>query len=137
MPCRPGRPIAAPNGVPALCLLRLASQQPRFTAGVRPSRCSPTGRRCTAARKPDGYKLSTDRFFVEKARDIVGLYLNPPDTAIVLCVDEKTQIQALDRTKPLLPMCLGYVEGVTHDYIRHGTPTPFAALDVATVEVNT
>jgi putative transposase len=78
------------------------------------------------------FKLSTDPFFVEKVRDIDGLYLNPPDKAMVLCVDEKTQIQALDRTQPLLPMGLGYVEGVTHDYIRHGTTTLFAALDVAT-----
>jgi putative transposase len=83
------------------------------------------------------FKLSTDPFFVEKVRDIVGLYLNPPDKAMVLCVDEKTQIQALDRTQPLLPMGLGYVEGVTHDYIRHGTTTLFAALDVATGEVMT
>ena len=83
------------------------------------------------------FKLSTDPFFVEKVRDIVGLYLNPPDKAMVLCVDEKTQIQALDRTQPLLPMGLGYVEGVTHDYIRHGTTTLFAALDVATGEVIT
>ena len=78
------------------------------------------------------FKLSTDPFFVEKVRDIVGLYLNPPENAVVLCVDEKTQIQALDRTQTLLPMGLGYVEGVTHDYIRHGTITLFAALDVAT-----
>jgi putative transposase len=78
------------------------------------------------------FKLSTDPFFVEKVTDIVGLYLNPPENAVVLCVDEKTQIQALDRTQPLLPMGLGYVEGVTHDYIRHGTTTLFAALDVAT-----
>jgi putative transposase len=83
------------------------------------------------------FKLSTDPFFVEKVRDIVGLYLNPPDKAMVLCVDEKTQIQALDRTQTLLPMGLGYVEGVTHDYIRHGTTTLFAALDVATGEVMT
>jgi transposase len=78
------------------------------------------------------FKLSTDAFFVEKVRDIVGLYLNPPDHAVVLCVDEKTQVQALQRTQPLLPMGLGYVEGVTHDYVRHGTTTLFAALDVAT-----
>ena len=78
------------------------------------------------------FKLSNDPFFVEKVRDIVGLYLNPPDHAVVLCVDEKTQIQALQRTQPLLPMGLGYVTGVTHDYIRHGTTTLFAALDVAT-----
>lgn len=78
------------------------------------------------------FKLSTDPFFVEKVRDIVGLYLNPPDNALVLCVDEKSQIQALNRTQPVLPMGLGYVEGVTHDYVRHGTTTLFAALDVAT-----
>jgi transposase len=78
------------------------------------------------------FKLSNDPFFVEKVRDIVGLYLNPPDHAVVLCVDEKTQVQALDRTQPMLPMGLGYVEGVTHDYVRHRTTTLFAALDVAT-----
>lgn len=83
------------------------------------------------------FKLSTDPFFVEKVRDIVGLYLNPPDNALVLCVDEKTQIQALDRTQPLLPLGLGYVEGVTHDYERHGTTTLFAALDVASGHVLT
>ena len=76
------------------------------------------------------FKLSTDPFFVEKVRDIVGLYLNPPDKAVVLCVDEKSQIQALDRTQPMLPMGLGFVEGVTHDYERHGTTTLFAALDI-------
>ncbi len=81
------------------------------------------------------FKLSTDPFFIEKVRDIVGLYLNPPDNAVVLCVDEKTQVQALQRTQPMLPLGLGYVEGVTHDYVRHGTTTLFAALDVATGEV--
>lgn len=83
------------------------------------------------------FKLSTDPFFVEKVRDIVGLYLNPPDHALVLAVDEKSQIQALERTAPLLPMGLGYVEGVTHDYLRHGTTTLFAALDVQTGHVIT
>jgi putative transposase len=83
------------------------------------------------------FKISTDPFFVEKVRDIVGLYLNPPDHAIVLCVDEKSQIQALDRTQPLLPLGLGYVEGVTHDYVRHGTTTLFAALDIASGRVLT
>ncbi len=68
-------------------------------------------------------------------RDIVGLYLNPPDHAVVLCVDEKSQIQALDRTQPTLPLGLGYVEGVTHGYVRHGTTTLFAALDVASGRV--
>jgi putative transposase len=81
------------------------------------------------------FKLSNDPFFVEKVRDIVGLYLNPPENALVLCVDEKSQIQALDRTQPMLPMGLGYVEGVTHDYIRHGTTTLFATLNIASGEV--
>jgi putative transposase len=81
------------------------------------------------------FKISTDPFFIEKVRDIVGLYLNPPDNALVLCVDEKSQIQALDRTQPLLPLGLGYVEGVTHDYVRHGTTTLFAALDIASGKV--
>jgi len=83
------------------------------------------------------FKLSTDPFFVEKVRGIVGLYLNPPDNAMVLCVDEKSQIQALDRTQPMLPLGLGYVEGVTHDYVRHGTTTLFAALDIASGQVIT
>ncbi len=83
------------------------------------------------------FKLSTDPFFVDKVRDIAGLYLNPPEHAMVLCVDEKSQIQALERTQPMLPLGLGYVEGVTHDYKRHGTTTLFAALDVATGEVMT
>lgn len=83
------------------------------------------------------FKLSNDPFFIEKVRDIVGLYLNPPDHAMVLCVDEKTQVQALNRTQPMLPMGLGYVEGVTHDYVRHGTTTLFAALDVANGQVIT
>lgn len=82
--------------------------------------------------RPRTFKLSTDPFFVEKVRDIVGLYLNPPDKALVLCVDEKTQVQALNRTPPILPLGLGYVAGVTHDDIRHGTTTLFAALTVAT-----
>lgn len=81
------------------------------------------------------FKLSTDPHFVEKVRDVVGLYLDPPDKALVLCVDEKSQIQALDRTQPSLPMDYGLPETHTHDYRRHGTTTLFAALDVATGEV--
>jgi len=81
------------------------------------------------------FKLSNDPFFIEKVRDIVGLYLSPPQNALVLCVDEKSQCQALERTQPVLPMGLGYVEGITHDYKRHGTTTLFAALDVANGEV--
>jgi transposase len=65
------------------------------------------------------FKLSNDPFFIEKVRDVVGLYLNPPDQPLVLCVDEKSQVQALERTQPVLPMGLGYVEGITHDYVRH------------------
>ncbi len=81
------------------------------------------------------FKLSSDPFFVEKVRDIVGLYLHPPEKAVVLCVDEKSQIQALDRTQPLLPMRPGQPERRTHDYTRHGTTSLFAALDFATGEV--
>lgn len=76
------------------------------------------------------FSLSTDPLFVEKVRNIVGLYLSPPERAIVLCVDEKSQVQALDRTQPLLPMRPGQAERRTHDYKRHGTTSLFAALDV-------
>jgi transposase len=79
--------------------------------------------------RTETFKLSKDPLFIEKVRDIVGLYLNPPDRALVLCVDEKSQIQALDRTQPLLPMRPGQVERRTHDYVRHGTTSLFAALD--------
>ena len=85
----------------------------------------------------DYFKLSTDPFFVEKVRDVAGLYLNPPDHALVLCVDEKSQCQALQRTQPILPMGLGYTEGYTHDYVRHGTTNLFAALDIANGQVIT
>ena len=81
------------------------------------------------------FKLSTDPLFVDKVRDVVGLYLDPPDRALVLCVDEKSQVQALDRTQPLLPMGPGTPERHTHDYARHGTTSLFAALNVATGEV--
>lgn len=85
--------------------------------------------------RTESFKLSTDPFFIEKLRDVVGLYLNPPDKALVLCIDEKSQCQALERTQPMLPMGFGYVEGVTHDYERHGTTTLFAALNVLSGEV--
>lgn len=78
------------------------------------------------------FKLSKDPLFIDKVRDIVGLYMDPPDRALVLCVDEKSQIQALNRTQPLLPMRPGQVERRTHDYARHGTTSLFAALDVKT-----
>jgi len=82
--------------------------------------------------RTETFKLSADPLFIEKVRDIVGLYLHPPDRALVLCVDEKSQIQALDRTQPLLPMRPGHVERRTHDYMRHGTTSLFAALDTKT-----
>ena len=85
--------------------------------------------------RQETFKLSSDPLFVEKVRDIVGLYLDPPLKAMVLCVDEKSQIQALDRTQPMLPLAPGIPERRTHDYARHGTTTLFAALDIATGEV--
>lgn len=81
--------------------------------------------------RSETFKLSNDPLFVEKVRDICGLYLNPPDNALVLCVDEKSQIQALERTQRLLPMQLGQCERRTHDYWRHGIASLFAALDVS------
>jgi transposase len=83
----------------------------------------------------DTFKLSTDPQFIEKVRDVVGLYLDPPERALVLCVDEKSQIQALDRSQPVLPMLPGMPERRTHDYVRNGTSSLFAALDVATGRV--
>src|SRR5919202_2101687 len=80
--------------------------------------------------RAETFKLSTDPLFAEKVRDIVGLYLAPPDRALVLCVDEKSQVQALDRTQPLLPLRPGQAERRTHDDVRHGTTSLFAALDV-------
>ena len=85
--------------------------------------------------RADTFKLSTDPHFVEKVRDVVGLYLSPPDRAVVLSVDEKSGAQALDRTQPVLPMTPGQVERGTHDYVRNGTTSLFAALDVATGKV--
>ena len=76
------------------------------------------------------FKFSRDPNFVDKVRDVVGLYLNPPEKAIVLCVDEKSQIQALDRTQPVLPLRPGIPERQTHDYKRYGTTTLFAALNL-------
>ena len=85
--------------------------------------------------RTETFKLSTDPLFIDKVRDIVGLYMSPPDRALVLCVDEKSQIQALDRMQPLLPMRPGQVERRTHDYSRHGTTSLFAALNIKTGQV--
>ena len=85
--------------------------------------------------RTETFKLSRDPQFVAKVRDVVGLYLNPPERAVVLCVDEKSQIQALDRTQPIVPMAPGVPERATHDYKRHGTSSLYAALDISTGNV--
>jgi transposase len=85
--------------------------------------------------RQDKWKLSRDPLFVDKVKDVVGLYLAPPERAVVLCVDEKSQIQALDRTAPILPMLPGTPQRATHDYKRHGTSSLYAALDITTGEV--
>jgi putative transposase len=107
------RDLEAETGISKTSVQRYLS-----LVGVRPHRTQ-------------SFKLSTDPFFVDKLRDVVGLYLNPPQNALVVCIDEKSQCQALERTQPMLPIG-GYVEGVTHDYKRHGTSMFFAALDVLT-----
>jgi putative transposase len=139
---RPGRPRSYDDErVAALMTKVLHSRPPNATHWSVRSAAKQTGiSKSTVARyfalfgiqphRSKSFKLSTDPFFIEKVRDVVGLYLNPPDKALVLCVDEKSQIQALERTQPVLPMGLGYLEGVTHDYYRHGTTTLFAALNV-------
>jgi transposase len=85
--------------------------------------------------RAESFKLSTDPLFIEKVRDVVGLYLDPPERAVVLCVDEKSQIQALNRFQPILPMMPGTPERRSHDYVRHGTTSLFAALDMASGKV--
>lgn len=85
--------------------------------------------------RTEHFKLSPDPQFIDKVRDIVGLYLNPPEAAVVLCVDEKSQVQALDRSAPVLPLMPGVPERHTHDYVRHGTTNLYAALDVASGKV--
>lgn len=88
-----------------------------------------------APHKQDSWKLSKDPLFVEKVRDVVGLYLDPPERAVVLCVDEKTHIQALNRTQPVFPMLPGTPARASHDYVRHGTSSLYAALDLASGQV--
>ena len=103
---------------------------------IQPDDHQPDLARLRIATAPnDTFKLSPDPLLVEKVRDIAGLYINPPDHALVLCVDEKSQIQALDRTQPLLPMQPGQLERGTHDYKRNGTTSLFAALDLKTSRV--
>lgn len=88
-----------------------------------------------APHKQDSWKLSKDPLFVEKVRDVVGVYLDPPERAVVLCVDEKTQIQALNRTQPVFPMLPGTPARASHDYVRHGTSSLYAALNLTTGQV--
>jgi transposase len=105
-------------------------------AGLSPSSISRIWRAFSLRpHRSETFKLSRDPLFLDKVRDIVGLYLNPPDRALVLGVDEKSQIQALDRTAPLLPMRPGQVERRSHDYKRHGTTSLFAAFDGASGQV--
>jgi len=146
---RPGRPRSISDETVALLVRKTLNTKPKDgthwtirSIAKQTNLSHPTVHRIWRAfglqpHRQHHFKLSTDPFFVEKVRDIVGLYLNPPDKAMVLCVDEKSQIQALDRTQPFLPMGLGYVEGVTHDYTRHGTTTLFAALNISTGQVIT
>src|SRR5215213_9266372 len=132
---RPGRPRTHDEEAVARLLKTVLETKPRDAThwSVRSAALATGLPKTTVARmltlfgiqphRAKSFKLSTDPLFVDKVKDIVGLYLNPPDHAIVLCVDEKSQIQALERTQPGLPLGLGYLEGITHDYIRHGTTT--------------
>jgi putative transposase len=146
---RPGRPRSISDEAVALLLRRTLKNKPpaRTHWSVRQAADCNGLSKSTVHRvfqafavqphRSKNFKLSSDPFFVEKVREVVGLYLNPPDHAIVLSVEEKSQIQTLDRTQPVLPMGLGYGEGVTHDYVRHGTTTLFAALDIASPTILT
>jgi transposase len=141
---RPGRPRTVSDDQVAEVIERTLNATPRDAThwSIR-SMAAATGLSHTSIRRiwaafglrphrSETFELSTDPLFVDKVRDIVGLYMAPPNRAIVLCVDEKSQIQALDREQPVLPMAPGVAERRTHTYIRHGTTSLFAALDIAT-----
>jgi transposase len=144
---RPGAPrTIADEQIEAVIVATLERTPAEATHWSRASMAAETGlSRSTIGRiwkefrlKPhlvDTFKLSSDPLFIEKVRDVVGLYLDPPERALVLCVDEKSGIQALDRSAPVLPMMPGMPERRTHDYVRAGTTTLFAALDVASGQV--
>jgi transposase len=144
---RPGKPrVIGDEDVERVIVKTLEEQPPNATHWSTRSMAAVSGMSQTAVSriwrsfglKPhriDDFKLSTDPQFIDKVRDIVGLYLNPPDAAVVLCVDEKSQIQALDRTAPILPMLPGTPQRATHDYVRNGTTNLYAALDVASGQV--
>ena len=144
---RPGRPRSiGDDDIEWVIVKTLEEQPPDATHWSTRSMARATGMSQTAISrvwrafglKPhqtEAFKLSPDPQFIDKVRDIVGLYLNPPDAAVVLCVDEKSQIQALDRSAPVLPLMPGVPQRHTHDYVRHGTTNLYAALDVASGKV--
>lgn len=139
---RPGRPASITAGqVEDVVVATLESTPPHATHWSRSKMAERSGlSRSTIGRiwkafdlKPhraEGFKLSNDPQFVDKVHDVVGLYLNPPEAAVVLCVDEKSQVQALARSQPAFPLMPGMPERRTHDYVRHGTTSLFAALDI-------
>jgi transposase len=141
---RPGRPRLISDSQVEAVIVKTLEEQPRdATHWSTRSMAKSTGMSQSAIsriwrafglqpHRTETFKLSTDPLFVDKVRDIVGLYLDPPEKAVVLCVDEKTQVQALDRTQPILPMRPGTPERRTHDYRRYGITSLFAALNVAT-----
>jgi transposase len=144
---RPGRPRSiGDDDVERVIVKTLEQQPPNATHWSTRSMAAATGMSQTAVSriwrafglKPhqtEAFKLSPDPQFIDKVRDIVGLYLNPPDAAVVMCVDEKSQIQALDRSAPVLPLLPGVPERHTHDYVRNGTTNLYAALDLASGQV--
>jgi transposase len=146
---RPGKPRSIGDDQVERVIVKTLEEQPSdATHWSTRSMAQATGMSQTAvsriwrafALKPDQvqtFKLSPDPQFIDKVRDIVGLYLNPPEAAVVLCVDEKSQIQALDRSAPVLPLMPGVPERQTHDYVRNGTTNLYAALDVASGQVIT
>jgi transposase len=140
---RPGRPrTISVDQVEDVIVATLESTPPNATHWTRSKMAARTGLSKTTIgkiwkdfglkpHKVDHFKLSTDPLFIDKLYDVVGLYLNPPEAAVVLCVDEKSQVQALQRSQPAFPMMPGMPERRTHDYVRHGTTTLFAAMNVA------
>ncbi|MGN6171295.1 MAG: IS630 family transposase [Solirubrobacteraceae bacterium] len=146
---RPGKPRSiSDDRIERVIVKTLEEQPPDATHWSTRSMASATGMSQSAISriwrafglKPhqtESFKLSPDPQFIDKVRDIVGLYLNPPEAAVVLCVDEKAQIQALDRSAPILPLLPGVPERRTHDYVRNGTTNLYAALDVASGQVIT
>jgi len=144
---RPGQPRKLTDAQIEEVLVRTLESQPQAAthwstrsmakaSGINQTAISRIWRAFSLApHRSETFKLSKDPLFIDKVRDIVGLYMNPPERALVLCVDEKSQIQALDRTAPLLPMRPGQIERRTHDYARHGTTSLFAALDTKTGKI--